>query len=125
MADPTTARLKTILYVCDDPVLGAVRARVLQQEGYDITLASDVQEGRKHWRELAGFDLVLFEVSGEVRPALDLCEEIKQDHPDQLYAVLASSRTYLSPGACPDGIVNKDEGPRSVVEQVHALLAQA
>lgn len=126
MADPSKARLKSILYICDDYALGATRARVLQHEGYDVTLAADVQEGRKHWRERSrGFDLVLFEIAGAARPALDLCDEIKGDRPDQLYAVLASTRTYFSPQACPDEVLRKDDGPRSVVEQVHALLAQA
>jgi DNA-binding NtrC family response regulator len=126
MADLATPMLKTILYICDDSGLGPIRSRVLAKEGYDVILASAVQEGRKHWRERpASFDLVLFEISGDVRPALDLCEEIKADRVSQLYAVLASSRSYFSPGACPDGIVNRDDGPRSVVEQVNALLAEA
>lgn len=126
MADPTQARFKTILYVCDDSSLGTTRAQVLEREGYEVVLSSDVQEGRKHWRERRRhFDLVLFEISGDVRPALDLCEEIKREQREQLYAVLTSARTYLSPKACPDNVLHKDDGPRSVLDQVNALLAQA
>lgn len=125
MSAPAEPKLKTILYLCDDPNLGAVRARVLEREGY-VVVTADVQEGRKHWRERRrNFDLVLFEILGNPRDALDLCDEIKSDTPDQLYAVLASSRTYFSGEACPDEILHKDDGPRSVVEQVNLLLSEA
>src|SRR5688572_8325314 len=103
MAGPSNARGKSILYVCDDVVLGDTRARVLQGEGYDVIVAGDVQGARRLWRNLREpFDLVLFEISGDIRPALEMCEEIKSERREQLYAILASTRTYLSRASCPD-----------------------
>ena len=114
---------KTILLVVDDHVLLRLRSMILQMHGFKVSCASSSDEAYECC-EREVFDLVVIDLSEGIDASTDLCNAIKEKHPQQTVAVLAPA--YVVVGSdCPDEIIAKNEGPAKLVNQIRDLLQRA
>ncbi len=113
-------QVKTILVVVDDSVLLRLRSMILQMHGFKVSGASSSEEAFDCCeREI--FDLVLIDLSGGIEVSTDLCDAIKNTHPQQTVALLAPAYAYVG-SECPDEVIPKNEGPEKLVSEIRELL---
>ena len=114
---------KTILVVVDDSVLLRLRSMILQMHGFKVNGASSSEEAFECCeREI--FDLVLIDLSAGIEASTDLCDAIKDSHPQQTVALLAPAYAYVG-SECPDEVIPKNEGPAKLVSEIRELLQRA
>ena len=111
---------KTILIVVDDNVLLRLRSMILQMHGFKVSGASSSEEAFECC-ERDIFDLVLIDLSTGIEASTDLCEAIKDRHPQQTVALLAPAYAYVG-SECPDEVIPKNEGPAKLVSEIRDLL---
>src|SRR5579871_108488 len=114
------SRKRSILLVDDDAGAHKLRAAILRKSGYSVEIVSSIAEARAVWQPRK-FGLVLVDLKADPRLGIDFCSELKQEHPEQLFAVL-TSLSYPPRETCPDAIIPKIEGPEYFVETVKSLL---
>jgi DNA-binding response OmpR family regulator len=111
---------KIILIVVDDNVLLRLRSMILQMHGFKVSGASSSEEAFECC-ERDIFDLVLIDLSTGIEASTDLCEAIKDRHPQQTVALLAPAYAYVG-SECPDEVIPKNEGPAKLVSEIRDLL---
>jgi len=111
---------KIILIVVDDNVLLRLRSMILQMHGFKVSGASSSEEAFECC-ERDIFDLVLIDLSTGIEASTDLCEAIKDRHPQQTVALLAPAYAYVG-SECPDEVIPKNEGPAKLVSEIRELL---
>jgi DNA-binding response OmpR family regulator len=93
---------------------------ILQMHGFKVSGASSSEEAFDCCeREL--FDLVLIDLSDGIEASTDLCNAIKDKHPQQTVALLAPAYAYVG-SECPDEVIAKNEGPAKLVNEIRELL---
>jgi DNA-binding NtrC family response regulator len=111
---------KTILVVVDDSVLLRLRSIILQMHGFKVSGAPSSEEAFECCkREI--FDLVLIDLSTGIEASTDLCDAIKDRHPQQTVALLVPAYAYVG-SECPDEVIPKNEGPAKLVSEIRDLL---
>jgi DNA-binding response OmpR family regulator len=111
---------KTILVVVDDNVLLRLRSMILQMHGFKVSSASSSEEAFECCvHEI--FDLVVIDLSDGIEASTDLCNVIKEKHPQQTVALLAPAYAYVGSN-CPDEVIAKNEGPAKLVNEIRELL---
>jgi DNA-binding response OmpR family regulator len=114
---------KTLLIVVDDSVLLRLRSMILQMHGFKVSTASSSDEAYECCeREI--FDLVLIDLSEGIEASTDLCNAIKEKHPQQTVALLAPAYAFVG-SDCPDDVIAKNEGPAKLVSEIRDLLQRA
>jgi len=113
-------QVKTILVVVDDNVLLRLRSMILQMHGFKVSGASSSEEAFECC-ERDIFDLVLIDLSTGIEASTDLCEAIKDRHPQQTVALLVPAYAYVG-SECPDEVIDKNEGPAKLVSEIRELL---
>lgn len=114
---------KTLLIVVDDSVLLRLRSMILQMHGFKVSTASSSDEACECCeREI--FDLVLIDLSEGIEASTDLCNAIKEKHPQQTVALLAPAYAFVG-SDCPDDVIAKNEGPAKLVSEIRDLLQRA
>lgn len=111
---------KIILIVVDDNVLLRLRSMILQMHGFKVSGASSSEEAFECC-ERDIFDLVLIDLNTGIEASTDLCEAIKDRHPQQTVALLAPAYAYVG-SECPDEVIPKNEGPAKLVSEIRDLL---
>jgi len=122
MAASNAEATKKVLLVDDDPQILGLRAEILHLQGYEVQTAGSLDQARAAWQP-AKYSLIVVDLRGQVQAAMEFCEEIKREHPDQLVAFLTAPMTYVPSNSCPDDVIPKERGPAEFVERVQALLA--
>lgn len=112
--------VKTILVVVDDNVLLRLRSMILQMHGFKVSGASSAEEAFECC-ERDIFDLVLIDLSTGIEASTDLCDAIKDTHPQQTVALLVPAYAYVG-SECPDEVIPKNEGPAKLVSEIRELL---
>jgi len=113
-------QVKTILVVVDDNVLLRLRSMILQMHGFKVSGASSSEEAFECC-ERDIFDLVLIDLSTGIEASTDLCDAIKNNHPQQTVALLVPAYAYVG-SECPDEVIAKNEGPAKLVSEIRELL---
>lgn len=111
---------KTLLIVVDDSVLLRLRSMILQMHGFKVSTASSTEEAYECCeREI--YDLVVIDLSEGIEASTDLCNAIKEKHPQQTVALLAPAYAVVG-SDCPDDVIAKNEGPAKLVSEIRELL---
>jgi DNA-binding response OmpR family regulator len=114
---------KTLLIVVDDSVLLRLRSMILQMHGFKVSTASSADEAYECCeREI--YDLVVIDLSEGIEASTDLCNAIKERHPQQTVALLAPAYAVVG-SECPDEVIAKNEGPAKLVSEIRELLQRA
>ena len=117
-----------LLNVDDDRASLYAVNRVLREAGYDVLGAASLSEATSIIRERRP-DLVLLDVNLPDGSGLDLCAQLKRDHPAAEIMVLQHSATFATPadhargldyGA--DGYVTLPAAPEMLLATVRSLL---
>ncbi|MGE0405779.1 MAG: hypothetical protein AB7O65_05720 [Candidatus Korobacteraceae bacterium] len=111
-----------ILLVDDDAAIAYQRTLILGLHGFKVDVAGTIADA-EDLRRRHSYDLILVELRDDVDTATIWCEEIKQQNPNQQFALLAPKYAYV-PSDCPDDVIHKD-GPAHFVERVKRLLESA
>jgi DNA-binding response OmpR family regulator len=114
---------KKILLVDDEPRIRELRALILEGQGHQVETADTLEEARAAW--LPGkYSLIIVDLRRQPQEAMDFCEEIKAESPEQLIAFLTAPMVHVSPpNSCPDDVIRQEEGPEEFVKRVQSLLA--
>jgi DNA-binding response OmpR family regulator len=114
---------KTLLLVVDDYTLLRLRSMILQMHGFKVSTASSSDEAYECCaREI--YDLVVIDLSEGIDASTDLCNSIKEKHPQQTVALLAPAYVFVG-SDCPDEVIPKNEGPAKLVNEIRDLLQRA
>jgi DNA-binding response OmpR family regulator len=114
--------VKKILLVDDESRIRDLRALILRGQGHVVQTAATLEEARAAW--LPGkYSLIIVDLRRQPKEAMDFCEEIKQESPDQLVAFLTAPMIYVPSNSCPDDVIRQEEGPEEFVQRIQSLLA--
>jgi len=114
-------RRARILLVNGDLTVQHLRALMLRMKGYEVDIASSMQEARSK-TDLLRYKLVIVDVGHFAEPGLEFCEELKKKYPDQKVLMQVDYHLFLNRNSCPDKVVSKEEGPQNFVNEVEDLL---
>ena len=92
-----------ILLVDDDRGFSAALARRLAQEGYQTCIAGGAASALKHFTEQETIDLVIADLQLCRESGLDLCSQLRQEHPGLPVILLSASpdtTSYLEAMRC-------------------------
>lgn len=90
-----------ILLVDDRPRSLVARAGHLMRRGFEVELASTIQQADSRWRS-GRYILVLFAVRKDLRRAAESCKRMKQQRPQQMIGMLVAPEAELPLTHCPD-----------------------
>jgi CheY-like chemotaxis protein len=90
-----------ILLVDDRPRSLVARAEHLMRRGFEVELASTLEQAESLWRP-GRYILVLFAVRKHLLRAAECCERMKQQPPRQMIGMLVAPEAELPPMHCPD-----------------------
>lgn len=90
-----------ILLVDDRPRSLVARAEHLTRRGFEVELASTIEQAESRWRP-GRYVLVLFAVRKHLLRAAECCERMRQQRPRQMTAMLVALHAELPPMHCPD-----------------------
>jgi DNA-binding response OmpR family regulator len=76
-------RLRKILIVEDEALLRGLVAQFLRAEDFQVVEAGDGREGVDRFASARPFDLVLLDLNLPILPGVEVCRQIKQQHPSQ------------------------------------------
>jgi DNA-binding response OmpR family regulator len=93
---------------------------ILQMHGFKVSGASSSEEAFECC-ERDIFDLVLIDLSTGIEASTDLCDAIKDTHPQQTVALLVPAYAHVG-SECPDEVIPKNEGPAKLVSEIRELL---
>ena len=93
---------------------------ILQMHGFKVSGASSSEEAFECC-ERDIFDLVLIDLSTGIEASTDLCDAIKDTHPQQTVALLVPAYAYVG-SECSDEVIPKNEGPAKLVSEIRELL---
>ena len=112
---------KRIVLVQNDEYLIDSRKRLLEQQGYQVQAVHTVDGARAVCRSL-NCDLVIVDSEEDYDAALQLCEEIKSEHPEINVAVITWNESELD-SECPDEVIPRVRGPQVFLNKVRLALA--
>ncbi len=98
----------TILLIDDSPRTLVARAYNLIRRGFEVELASTIEQAESRWQP-GRYILVLFAVRKGLRRAAECCERIKHQRPRQMVGMLVAPEAELPPMHCPDLLWPEDE----------------
>lgn len=102
MSESRTPAARGVILLLDDSRLaGAARAEHLEDRGFQVRLASTVDEAEALW-EADHFTLVLVAVKNDLVRAVEFCDRIKNEHPNQTIGLLVPGTADLPVTHCPD-----------------------
>ena len=90
-----------ILLVDDSPRSLVARAEHLIRRGFEVELASTIEQAESCWQP-GRYILVLFAVQQGLLRAAECCERMKQQHPRQMIGMVVAPEAELPPMHCPD-----------------------
>ena len=91
----------TILLLDDSPQTLVDRADNLMRRGFEVELASTIEQAESRWQP-GRYILVLFAVRKGLRRAAECCERMKHQRPRQMTGMLVAPEAELPPMHCPD-----------------------
>jgi len=105
--------MKQILIIDDEPQIRSMLKKMLEQEGFDIIVASDGKEGMKLF-EKDPVDLVITEIIMPEKDGIEVIQALRQDYPD--VPIIAMSGGGRNP---PDGYLKmaKSSGAQATFEK--------
>lgn len=114
-------RQRHIVLIQNDPYLIGTRVAILTSRGYSVEVVESVDQARARCRDFK-CDLVIVDANKAHNPAMELCEEIKQNNPSVNVVLMAGYHVYLHT-QCPDEIVRQEEGPEGFIAKIEDLLS--
>ena len=95
--------MKQILIIDDEPQIRSMLKKMLEQEGFDIIVASDGKEGMKLF-EKDPVDLVITEIIMPEKDGIEVIQALRKDYPDvPIIAMSGGGRNS------PDGYLNMEK----------------
>jgi response regulator RpfG family c-di-GMP phosphodiesterase len=91
----------TILLIDDRPRTLVARADILMRRGFEVELASTIEQAESRWQP-GRYILVLFAVRKGLLRAAECCERMKHQRPRQMIGMLVAPEAELPPMHCPD-----------------------
>lgn len=110
-----------IILIQSDPYLVESRKAILEKFGYSVEVVENVRTARQRAHDFV-CDLVIVDANKEHDTALELCDEIKQNNPNLIVALMTGYNVYLR-SDCPDEVIRQDEGPEGFIAKVTNLLS--
>jgi DNA-binding response OmpR family regulator len=89
--------------------------------GFSVEVLHSVKEAPARCREFK-CDLVVVDAREAHNPAMELCEDIKQQNPAVNVMLMTGYHVFLLT-ECPDEIVGQEEGPEGFVTKIENLLS--
>lgn len=122
--------MKKILVVDDEPDIVELVSYNLKKEGFDVSSASDGQQGLNKIRS-GGFDAVILDLMLPGIPGMDICRSLRKDPKTQnLPVIMLTAKGEetdkvigLEIGA--DDYMTKPFSPRELVARVRAVLRRS
>lgn len=111
---------KRILLVQEDQYLIDTRKALLQQQGYVVESVHTVERARAICQNV-DCDLVIVDSEEDYQAAVELCDEIKVNHPNTNVAVITWTEGAID-SDCPDEVIPRDRGPREFLDRVRLAL---
>ena len=105
--------MKQILIIDDEPQIRSMLKKMLEQEGFDIIVASDGKEGMKLF-EKDPVDLVITEIIMPEKDGIEVILALRKDYPDvPIFAISGGGRKP------PDGYLKmaKLSGAQAIFEK--------
>jgi response regulator RpfG family c-di-GMP phosphodiesterase len=90
-----------ILLIDDRPRTLVARAEHLMRRGFEVELASTIEQAESRWRP-GRYILVLFAGRKHMLRAAECCERMKHRRPRQMIGMLVAPEAKLPPTHCPD-----------------------
>jgi CheY-like chemotaxis protein len=88
-----------ILIIDDDPDVRTLESKILKQEGYEVTEASDGVSGTRLFREIL-HDLVITDIIMPEREGIEVMTELKKDYPNIKIIAVSGGGAFVSGERC-------------------------
>jgi len=112
---------KRIVLVQNDRYLIDTRKALLEQQGYTVVAVHTVESARLACQNMH-CDLVVVDSEEDYDAALELCEELKAEQPDNIVAVITWTESDLN-SECPDEVIPRVKGPQVFLNKIRHALA--
>lgn len=118
---------KRVLVVDDEPLVRDVIASVLRHWGWEVTKASDAEEGLKTLSGDQSFNAGIFDVTMPGMSGIELCDKARKLRPEMVILLSSGySEESTSLDAHADGFIQKPFLPEALIEALdHAIESRS
>ena len=114
-----------ILVIDDDELIRITLRNILQRAGYEVTLATNGQDGLKKFRERPA-DLVILDIIMPEKGGIEVLGEFRRDAPEAKIIAITGAGVYHLPVAHElgaDKIFEKPVRPRDLIAAAKELIS--